>query len=240
MRGEAPERRRAQGPAAHAAALVCASLVLSAALVSAASAAPCPASQLSFVTIDGWFASAAAVLDTSAGVNARLRFDFPAGEVGVHHCCGLGVTAVKAIDAFDVVGVAPGQRVTAVAEMGMAGMILGAGCGGSGCWGDLRGTITAGGHSNQLLLTSNVFGVDSVQVSGTVALSVTFTSGQPVTIEFMLEAYKAAGGENGAHGVGTIRFQSLPAGVRVGSCKGYAGVVPVRPTSWGQVKLLYR
>ena len=66
-------------------------------------------------------------------------------------------------------------------------------------------------------------------------------AGAPVQIGFMLEAFRDAGGNNGAHGVGTILFDSLPAGVSVTSCKGYAsGTTSTRATSWGTLKLHYR
>src|SRR4029079_6331023 len=179
-------------------------------------AGPCPPSEWAFTTGHRWQTTTAAVFDTSAGMTGiggvRVSIDVTAGRLGVLRCCGLGVTATRLVDAFDVTGVPPGTNVTSVAELAMDGMILGTGCGGSGCWGDLRGTIAYGTLSYQQLLTGQVYGVDSVHVSGSVKLPVTITAGTPLPISFMLEAYEAAGGSNGAHGTGTIRFLSLPAG----------------------------
>ncbi len=215
-------------------------------IATGARAQDCPESLGSFVTVAGWFSTAAAVFDTSTGMSgsesgARVRFDFPAGELEVYRCCGLGVTATRAIDRFDVTGVPPGTPVVARADLVIDGMILGLGCGASGCYGDLRGTVTQGTTSYQLLLTAQVTTVDSVQASGLVPLVVTFVAGAPLTIEFMLEAYRAAGGNNGAHGIGRIRFTGLPAGVGVVSCKGYRQTsVATRAESWGRVKTRYR
>jgi hypothetical protein len=208
--------------------------------ISRASAGPCPPSEWSFTTVSGWQTTTAAVFDTGA-VGVRVSIDVPAGRLGVLRCCGLGITATRLIDAFDVTGVPPGTNVTAVAELAMDGMILGTGCGGSGCWGNLRGTISYGTQTLQRLLTAQVYGTDSVYVNATVTLPVTITAGTPLPISFMLEAYEAAGGSNGAHGTGTIRFTSLPTGVHVVSCKGYSSdVTPARTQSWGALKVLYR
>jgi hypothetical protein len=209
-------------------------------------AATCPESEWSFVTDAGWQTTGAAVFDTSAGMTGpmggeRVSIDVPGGRLGVYRCCGLGITATVLVDAFDVVGVPPGTNVTAVAELGMDGWILGAGCGASGCWGDLRGTVSSGTHTVQQLLTAHIYPVDSVHVSATVVLPVTIMAGTPVQIDFTLEAFRDAGGNNGAHGIGSIVFSSLPAGVRVTSCKGYGlGTTPERATSWGTLKLRYR
>ena len=215
-------------------------------LPTGALAADCPLSEWAFTTALGWQTTPDAVFETSSGMTGpigglRVAIDIPGGQVGVYRCCSIGITAAKLVDAFDVVGVPPGTNVTAVAELVIDGQILGAGCGASGCWGTLRGTVTSGTNSVQQYYTANIFAPDSVRVSGTVALPVTFVAGSPLQMDFMLEAYRAAGGNNGAHGVGTIHFTSLPAGVRVVSCKGYgADLTPTRAPSWGAVKLLYR
>jgi len=223
-----------------------AAALLAALLCTRAFAAPCPDSEWSLITIGGWRTTAAAVFDTSSAMTSwmggeRATINIPGGWLGVYRCCGLGITATRLVDAFDVTGVPPGTIVVAVADLVIDGWILGAGCGGSGCWGDLRGTIAHGPTTYQQLLTMPVPGVDSVHVSGTVTLPVTITAGTPERIDFMLEAYRAAGGSNGAHGIGTIRFRSLPPGVRVISCKGYdSATTPVRATSWGALKVVYR
>ncbi len=211
-----------------------------------ASAQVCPPSEWSFTTISGWQATTAAEFDTSSGMTGaiggvRCTIRVPEGELGVYRCCGLGIAATKLVDDFDVQGVPAGTPVTAIAELEMDGWILGGGCGGSGCWGNLRGTVTTPSGALSRLLTANVFAVDSVHVSDTVSLPLTFTAGSPARIEFLLEAFKSAGGNNGAHGVGRIHFGSLPAGVRVVSCKGYASdATPARATTWGTLKQLYR
>ena len=229
-----------------AAVRVCLRTLIAASLSTPALAGTCPESEWAFTTASGWQTTSAAAFDTSADMTGpiggvRVSIDVPGGRLGVYRCCSLGVTATKLVDAFDVVGEPPGTDVVAVAELVMDGWILGAGCGGSGCWGDLRGTVSHGTNAVQQLLTAQVYSTDSVHVSGTLVLPVTITAGMPQQIEFMLEAYRAAGGDNGAHGVGTIRFSSLPPGVRVTSCKGYGSEVsPTRTTSWGATKLLYR
>jgi hypothetical protein len=209
-------------------------------------AGTCPVSEWAFTTVNGWQTTADAVFDTSSGMTGpiggmRVSIDVPGGQLGVYRCCSIGITATKLVDAFDVVGVTPGSSVTVVAELVIDGWILGAGCGGSGCWGTLRGTLSSGANSDQKFFTANIFAQDSVHVSGTVSLPVTIVVGSPVPIEFMLEASRAAGGNHGASGVGTIRFSALPAGAHVISCKGYGlGATPTRAPSWGAVKVLYR
>ncbi len=63
--------------------------------------------------------------------------------------------------------------------------------------------------------------------------------GEEFAVYFSLEA-GAAGLSGDAHAAGTLRFSGLPPGAYVISCQGYDLPVPAIPTSWGQVKALYR
>ena len=221
--------------------------VLPAALVLAwarSSAGDCPASELSFGP-GSVFTSSAAVFDSSViysgDSGARAAYDLPAGTVEVLHCCGLGVGYARARDEFDVVGVPAGTRVAAVAEMAVEGWIISLGCSPSGCWGYLDAGITSGPSTSQITLAEELLPAGRLPVSGSVQLPVTLVAGQPEIIEFALSARRAAGGNNGAEGIGRIQFTGLPAGARVVSCNGYGNVAtPARRRSWGQIKTIYR
>lgn len=214
------------------------------AIASAHAADPCPSNEMS-ITSHPPFTSTAAVYDSSefyddvAGY--RVAYDHPAGTVGIHHCCGLGLTYVTARDRYDVVGVPPGTPVVVVAELDVEGAIISRGCSASGCWGTLGFRLASGASVRESYLTRNLFAEGREPVEGSLMLPVTIVAGQPVTIERQLWARKAAGGNHGAEGIGRLRFAGLPEGVRVVSCQGFGDQsVPTLRRSWGGLKSAYR
>jgi hypothetical protein len=128
-----------------------------------------------------------------------------------------------------------------MAELDVDGVIIGLGCGGSGCWGYLSGSITADQGTQSVTLQQNIYPVMDVPVHGVAQMPVTIVAGTPKTIEFEMAAWRSPGGAHGGRGVGNIRFTGLPTGARIVSCNGYDNVaVPIRVTSWGRVKTIYR
>jgi hypothetical protein len=74
-----------------------------------------------------------------------------------------------------------------------------------------------------------------------VQLPFTIVAGQPETLEFEFWARRSPGGSHGTIATGTIRFTGLSPGQSVISCQGFGGQpTPVRRTSWGTLKLIYR
>ena len=66
-------------------------------------------------------------------------------------------------------------------------------------------------------------------------------AGTPAPVRVELTAYQSAGGRHVADGDAAIRFLGLPPGAHVVSCQGYADPsTPALPSSWGEVKALYR
>lgn len=204
----------------------------------------CPASEMR-ITGGAVVSSTSASYDSSVFYTEmagyRTAYDHPAGTVEVHHCCGLGRTSVRARDRYDLVDVPAGTTVHLVAELGVEGEILSLGCSASGCWGTLGFGLTAGTASSESYLTRNLFAPGREAVRGGVALPLTMVAGQPVVIERLLWAQKAAGGSHGAVGIGRLRFTGLPDGARVVSCQGYAAqAVPALRPSWGTLRVRYR
>ena len=76
---------------------------------------------------------------------------------------------------------------------------------------------------------------------GSLTLSVRLTVGQPKIIVSSLAIRTAPGGYHEGEWRGRLRFSGVPAGARVVSCQGYGDTaVPVRPTTWGKLKAMYR
>jgi hypothetical protein len=216
--------------------LVAVSLLRAPTLAQAGSS--CPASEIEFTP--NLASTYAAVFDTLAGTR-HVAFNLPQATLLVHHPGALGATFVRARDAYDVIGVAPGTSVLVFVELEVTGTISTDGCGGSGCWGSLRGRISDGVHSAEETASATIFAPESVPVGLSVELPVELVAGQPNGLEFELMGYRAPGGSHVVDGTGQWRFTKVPAGAVIVSCQGYVDpTTPVRPASWGRLKAAYR
>ncbi len=208
-------------------------------------AAPCPLSEVRF-NRGPVVTSGVAVFDTSLSADERLAFDLVAGTLLLRHpnfpLLGNSSTHVRARDAFDVVGVAPGTPVSMVAEFSVDGAVWTPACGGSGCWGNLGISIAHGGVSATQNAQINIFTGQPPRLVHLVArLPVVLVAGQPEVLEFLIAGSESAGGNHFVIGDGAYRFLDVPPGVVVVSCQGVAaGPTPTRATSWGRVKAMYR
>jgi hypothetical protein len=182
----------------------------------------------------------AAAASASAGSRV-VSYDLPHAHLFVHHDGGLGATVVTARDAYDVIGVPAGTPVDATVELVAPGYVQTDGCGGTGCWGELRARITTPSTTLSQASGATIFAAATVPVSVTVTVPVHFVAGTPLTIEFRLEGYRAPGGSHVVEGNGSWTFKDLPEGVVVTSCQGFVDPsTPARPATWGSLKAHYR
>lgn len=189
--------------------------------------------------------STAPVADTTLGSpgafdSFRVAWDLRAGSVLMYQCCTMPGASVRAIDAYDLAGVAPGTPIALTAEFVTDGAVFTAGCGGSGCGGVFGAGLRHGGDSTAVLHQVGLFN-GRTEFHDVLQLPVTIAAGHPETIQFLLWGQRTPGGSHGAEGRGQVRFAGLPPGVSVVSCKGYGfGPTSVRSTSWGALKIIHR
>lgn len=212
----------------------------------ARAAEPCPPDS---VMIHGVLTtSTAASLDTThtdayGNLVGSGGWDLALGELRVYDGGQtLGSSWVATHDAYDVVGPPAGTPVALTAVLDFDAVIWTGGCGGSGCWGYLEGWVVAGGNRQVVTLSHDVYAYgDSMRVQGTTLLPVTIVAGQPLDIGFVLQAFRAPGGNQQVRGAGHLRFTGAEATGTVVSCQGYgAAVVPARRSTWGAIKTRYR
>lgn len=170
----------------------------------------------------------------------RAAWNLPLGTVEMYHCCSLLDTHVWARDAFDVRGVPAGTPVVLTAEFVVDGAVFTDGCGGTGCGGVVGAGLRRGADSTVVEHPTHLFS-GRADYHDVLQLPLTIVAGSPETIEYQIWGHRTPGGNHGAEGTGLIRFQGLPPGAVVVSCKGYGqSPTPVRPTTWGRLKSVYR
>jgi hypothetical protein len=221
-------------------------LALHAAVVAprAAHAQSCPASEYRLGG-GGLVSSADPAADTTWAPpgyvgSFRAAWNLPAGTVAMSQCCSLLDTHVWARDAFDVTGVPSGTAVLLTAEFVVDGAVWTDGCGGTGCGGVMGARLRRGADSAVVEHPTHLFS-GRADYRDVLQLPLTIVAGSPETIEYQVWGHRTPGGNHGAEGTGLIRFQGLPPGAVVVSCKGY-GQTPtlVRHTTWGRLKSVYR
>jgi hypothetical protein len=143
-------------------------------------------------------------------------------------------------DDFDVTGVPPGTPVQLFAHLTVDGAVWTPGCGGSGCGGRysvdlIHGNDSLGVYHSDALFNGRRDHHDEIQ------LPVTIVAGQPERIRIHAHGARNPGGSHLSEALSVLTFTGLDAGVGVTSCKGFAdGTVPVRATTWGRMKVIYR
>jgi hypothetical protein len=210
---------------------------------SPAFAQACPTNDMQFRGL-GAFTSTAPAKDTTLSLypDYRVAYDLVAGTLALRHCCALGQTYVRALDTYDVNGVAPGTPVALTVELAVDSRVWdGGSCGGSGCSGTFGVDLQHGAVLDERVHSPNLFGGAQALYHDVLSIPVTIVAGQPEQILYKLWGFRPAGGSHGAEGTAAIRFLALQPGISVVSCQGFGGqVVPVRTSSWGSLKVRYR
>ena len=222
-------------------------LGLAAALVlPAVASAACPTGEAYLigpgtVSIDAAQFQSSDVEPGTSFVNATVACDLVAGTLSAYSG-GLHPqhTWIVVRDAFDVTGVPAGTPVSLVVQFVAEGTSTSPGCGGSGCAAGAAATVTSDAQTAYDDDGGVQFGPSSRALHVDVELPLVIVAGTPRTIEFELEAGRAAGGDHSVTIAGTYRI-TAPAGVGVVSCHGFAqSTTPAQAASWGTVKAAYR
>jgi hypothetical protein len=215
--------------------------------------ADCPPSTLLYGGLDPStpIAVPAAALDTSfeihpCGDQAHARFQVDAGLLLASTYAGCGVDAgqgpagLETIleDDFTVTGPPAGTPVAFDAVLELDGIAEPLGIPGGGSGGRLRGLVHESA-TNEIVLERATTSSDAIGIAEAIALTVNAVAGTPVRLRF---AVRGEALEGRAELLGTFRFEGLPAGATIVSCRGYdsSAPVPARAASWGRLKSLYR
>lgn len=221
--------------------LVTGCLLAALAMVSATAArAACPPSSAGLLSGSGSISTAAF---DSVRATAHVTFDLRAGRLSLtQDVGGVSRTFVEARDAYDVLGVPLGTPVTLTAALDVIGGATNGGCA-PDCGGWFRASIRHGSEvaADSVAEPKSGYTPATNPLNETLQLPVTIVAGSPETIEFELWDVVTPGSWGGGFGTGHIHFLNVPPGVTVTSCQGYGSVVtPVRRTSWGALKTIYR
>jgi len=171
---------------------------------------------------------------------AHAQFDRSQGTMALSASSGGRMVAQLLVsECFDITGVAPGTPVDAFLDWTLNGFSRD-NCGGSGCGVRFEFTLTAGGGS--VMADADIIGPSNTTrpLATTLSRPVHFVAGTPIAATFFMD-YGSGPGAGGPSGemTGSYRVRGLPAGVRAIASSG-ADLTPVRPTSWGRLKILYR
>ena len=234
-------RRSHRCPCVHAAERVALAVVLAAVTLALASPAPaqCPESLLNFPS-PGPFTTTAPTFDMTSPDLSWILGDHRAARYSLHHSGFLSPTVLVARDRFDVTGVPLGTAVSAQVSFVVDGWAFTDHCGGSGCCGTLTAIIRSGADSSEVGLVGVTFGGRS-DFSGVVQIPVTLVAGTSLDIEVEMRARRCAGGSHTVDATGSLVFNGTTANAVVTSCKGFGPrSVPVRHSTWGGLKAIYR
>lgn len=172
------------------------------------------------------------------GDHAHVTFDRSLARLSVSATGALWAGA-RVVERFDVTGVPPGTPVVATLVYRLDGAVTN-NCGGGGCGVYYEGTLACGADS--VSADANLPGpCDSCNeyLAATLTLPVTVVAGVPFEAAFTLGYHTSFVGWGDAQGVGFYGVVGLPPGVRAIACTG-VGVTPVRRSTWGAVKTMYR
>jgi hypothetical protein len=169
---------------------------------------------------------------------ARLRFDHDRSTLASSIASdGWFKASVRVIERFDVSGVPSGTPVSAALVFNVDGWAQN--CGLSGCGVSYWASVVAGRDSAIAAASQNGPGNVRTEMTGSLSLPITLTAGAPVEATFAISYSTPRFAEHiQAEGSGTYSVSGLPSGVRAVSC--FQAATPVRPRSWGSLKLMYR
>jgi hypothetical protein len=210
----------------------------------AAAAADCPAAIVQIETYDSPpFPVEATTFDTTQVfgdyAGAQVAFDrTQATLLLAAQSAGRMSTSLRLFEALDVTGVAPGTPVNAMLEFRLDGWSQQS-CGGSGCGVRLEGWLIAGQDSTSANANEGGPGGERHDIATTLSLPVTIVAGTPLVVHLFMVYGTGPGGDAEASLAGSYAVGGLPPGVAAVGCGG-AQVTPVRGTTWGTLKTLYR
>lgn len=172
-------------------------------------------------------------------------FDFPVGLLEAQISAQSGdVAYVNAIDAFEIIGVAPANDVSCKVQMTVQGTLARA----------LPPYVHwPGGHLFVILsyrqldrqgetvrVLENSSNLEVLNVTEVVELPIVIKTGTQFVVEFDLSLWTQSPVEESSVR-GTFRFVDLPPGASIRSCRGYVQEpVPVQEQTWTWIKHLYR
>lgn len=171
--------------------------------------------------------------------SAHIQFDRTQGQVTFSaNSSGRFLASLRIVETIVIVGVPPGTPVDAAIEFGLEGWSE-QGCGGSGCGVRFEGKLVAGGDSVQA--DANHLGptIGPRSLAATLSLPVHFVAGVPIETQFFLDFGTGPGGGAHAEATGSYRVAGLPVEARAIACPG-TDITPVRHSTWGRLKSVYR
>jgi len=205
---------------------------------------PCPSAVLTywFMFHGGDTYVPTAAFDTtivnSDSDTARVAFDHGAGRMTLS-AVGRVWAGERVRERFDVSGVPVGTPVPAIITFALDGDVLN-NCGGGGCGAYFTATLAT--TADSVIADASIPGpCDSCtrRLSTTLTLPLTITSGTPVEVAFAMLYHTTNVAWGRASATGVYGISGLPQGVRAVGCSG-ADVTPVRRTTWGSLKSIYR
>ena len=145
-------------------------------------------------------------------------------------------------DRYDIEGLPPGTVVPLTAILDVNGYVESAGiCTADGCSGSFGARIgdPFSWYAEQSVSVGQAGRSDLVTQ---LQFPFSITVGQPTAVQYQIYYFATASGiGHGGIGQATFSFSGLPAGATLVSCNGYsAQPTPVRATSWGKLKTIYR
>jgi hypothetical protein len=202
----------------------------------------CPASVVWVESYNpaGPFSTAAPVFDsTIVDVwSTRITFDRTRGQLALTAASGGRLNAlVRVVERFDLEGALPGTELDASLELQLDGSVDQS-CGGAGCGFYVAGSIANESDSVTFVPLTQTH-TAHVDLHQRLILPIHIVAGQPFTAAFLLEFRTGPGGGATAQLVGQYDVAGLPGGVRAIACPG-ADLTPVRHSTWGELKALYR
>lgn len=206
-------------------------------LAPAARAAECPRDTIALYTLYPVEYVAAAAESIIATRSAR--YDLRAGTMQIDHQGSLGWMFLSSSDRYRVVGLPDGTPVQIEALFDLDGFVKTDGCGGSGCYGEFGGSFTDGTTALSRSVEATFY-PGRFPLVETLSIPIQVLAGQEFELRMRLWFNRAPGASHSGGGSGRVRFGSIPQGAAVHSCQGYDSVVPVRSTSWGRMKSIYR
>jgi hypothetical protein len=165
------------------------------------------------------------------------RYNVGAGQIGAESH-GSAAIYTDHEDDFTLIGIPAGTPFTFTARARFTGRAVSSGAPGDGDGAIITGRLRDA-FGNEAATGTSVGETNEHFVDDTVALTVSGVAGTPFRLRFTAETY-AIRAE--ATLQGELSFAGLPAGASLTSCRGYnsAAPVPVRTTTWGAIKTLYR
>jgi len=174
---------------------------------------------------------------TTYGQHENISFDRNARRIALSGGSGGRLTGeVRVVERFDVIGVPPGTPMNALLTLDLDGFAESA-CGGSGC--GIRFQWWIATATDSIGVNAGAFGPGTFHFAlpSKLTLPVAIIAGIPLEVSFRAHLFTPSGSAASAQGVGIYGISGLPPGVHAVTCD---GATPVRRSTWGGVKAVYR